>query len=157
MNDGKTRTIDAVRDADALVEILDSGAILPLTVTGSSMLPFLRHRRDTVHLRKTDSPRRGQILFFRRANGEFVLHRLRRILPDGRFLMNGDAQDWCEVITREQVLAEVIMITRNGKSRNPCGPGAQILNCLWYPTRHIRPLIWNCAFGLRRLFRTTRL
>lgn len=155
-HDGKLCTIDAVRDADMLVEILSSGAILPLVVTGSSMLPYLRHRRDTVHLRKIDSCHRGQILFFRRQNGEFVLHRLRRILPDGRYLMNGDAQNWCETITHEQVLAEVILITRNGKTRAPDSFGAKLWNGIWYPTRPIRPLLWKCAFGLRRLFRRGR-
>lgn len=143
------RTIDAVRDADALIAILESGAAIPLVVTGASMMPFLRHGRDTVHLQKKDRYRRGRILFFRRRNGDFILHRLRRILPDGRFLMNGDAQDWCETVAPEQVLAEVVSVTRNGRTRSTDSPLIRLRDLLWYPTRPVRPLFWRLVHVLR--------
>ena len=91
MNNIGIRTIDAVKDADALVDILSTGAVFPLLVTGSSMIPFLREGRDTVFLRKPDRLHRGQIVFFRRKSGEFTLHRIRKIYKDGRLLSNGDA------------------------------------------------------------------
>lgn len=145
----KIQTIDAVQDADALVEILESGAVFPITVTGRSMTPYLKDGRDTVWLRKTDPLKRGQIVFFRRRSGEFILHRIRRIYPDGRLLINGDAQAWCEIITKDQVLAAVISVARNGRRINPDGIRAKIWNFLWYPTRIFRPAIRK-VYGILR-------
>ena len=66
MKNSETHIIDAVRDADSLVDILASGGVFPLVVTGSSMSPYLKHGRDTVRLIKPDSLKKGKILFFRR-------------------------------------------------------------------------------------------
>ena len=144
-------TIDIHRDADALVEVLSSGAVFPLVVTGSSMMPFLKGGRDIVRLHKTDRFYRGQIVFFRRRNGEFVLHRIRRICPDGMLLVNGDAQKWCEYIHRDQVLAEVISISRNQRDIYPNSMLSRVLRTLWYPTRVLRPFIWRTYGFLRKL------
>lgn len=151
MNENKVHTIDAVRDADALIEILKSGAAFPITVTGSSMTPYLKDGRDIVWLRKTDKLKRGQILFFRRRSGEFILHRIRKIYPDGRILINGDAQAWCEIISHDQALAAVVSVTRNGRRINPDGIGSKIWNAFWYPTRAFRPMIWKIYGTVRRV------
>lgn len=143
------RKIDTERDAAAMAEIFESGGIFPLVVTGASMSPYLRDRVDTVHLRKPDTLYVGQILFYRRHSGEFILHRLRQVRSDGSLLMNGDAQHWCEIIRREQVLAAVLAVThKNGKMRRETAVGAVLWRVLWYPTRPLRPLlrrIWSFA------------
>lgn len=151
MTDKSIRTLDSVRDADVLTDILSSGAIFPLIVTGTSMLPFLRPERDTVLLRRADKPRRGRIVFFRRRSGEFILHRIRRIYPDGRLLINGDAQNWCELIASEQILAEVISVRRDGREIAQEGFIPSLLRALWYPTRTFRPFIWRTYGAFRRL------
>ncbi len=149
MKNTANHTIDAHRDADALADLLSCGAVFPLVVTGSSMMPFLRSGRDTVLLHKTDRFYRGQIVLFRRKSGAFVLHRIRRICPDGRLLMNGDAQKWCEYIQRDQVLAEVISVSRNQRDLNPNSMLSRVLRALWYPTRVFRPFLWR-MYGLFR-------
>ena len=154
MIETKTHTIDSVKDADALVEILAAGAAFPLVVTGSSMIPFLKENRDTVVLQKTDRLKKGQIVFFRRKSGEFILHRIRKIYPNGRLLINGDAQAWCEVIQREQVLAVVQSIKRSNRCINPDSTPSAILRCLWYPTRPIRPSILKVYGLFRRIFKS---
>ena len=136
-----THTIYSIKDADALTEILAVGAAFPLIVTGSSMFPFLKENRDTVVLQKTDRMKQGQIVFFRRKSGEFILHRIRKIYPNGLLLINGDAQAWCEVIHREQVLAIVKSIKRDKRYIDPDSFLSVILRCLWFPTRPIRPSI----------------
>ena len=152
MESKRIHIIDAVRDADALVDILSSGAVVPIVVTGSSMVPFLKESRDTVYLQQSDATHRGQIVFFRRPTGEFTLHRVRKIYSDGRLLINGDAQNWCEIIYREQVLASVVSIVRNGRHIDPNSFIRSVLKTLWYPTRPIRPFIWKTYSLFRRLF-----
>ncbi|MBR4960304.1 MAG: S24/S26 family peptidase [Clostridia bacterium] len=146
------KTLDAYQDGEYLLELLDSGAVIPLIVTGSSMLPFLKDGRDTVLLQKVDKFKKGQILFFRRRNGLFVLHRIRKIRSDGRILVNGDAQNWCEIVLPEQAAAVVIGFVRDGKTRNAGSFPIRLRDTLWYPTRPIRPLIFRIVSLLRRLF-----
>ena len=153
MNDTNIRTIDTLKEADVLIEILSTGAVFPLVVTGSSMLPFLRENRDTVRLQKTDTLKKGRIVFFRNRSGGFTLHRIRRIYHDGRLLINGDAQWWCEIVSPEQILAEVISISREGRELDPYSTKQRLLCLLWFPTRAIRPFIWKIYGFLRKIFK----
>lgn len=147
------QTIDAIEEGDTLAEILASGALFPLMVTGYSMIPFLKEERDTVYLQKTNRFYKGQIVFFRRTSNEFILHRIRKIYPDGTLLVNGDAQSWCEVIGQEQVLAEVLYISRNGRRIDPQSAQFRLLEALWYPTKPLRPLIWRCYGRICKIFK----
>ena len=100
------------------------GALFPLTVTGWSMRPLLRHARDVVLLEDPQKrpPRRGDIVLFRRTAGEWVLHRVISRTAAGSLVMNGDAQTWTELISPEQVRG-VASAVRRGRHVFPCsGP-----------------------------------
>lgn len=153
MNETNTKILDMHESGDALLELLATGAKIPLVVTGSSMMPFLRHERDTVWLIRTDRYRRGQILFFRRRDGSLILHRIRKILPDGSMIVNGDAQTWCETVLPEMAAAVVCAVTRDGITRDAGCPAWKLRDLLWYPTRPVRPFIFRAYACLRRLFR----
>ena len=47
-----------------------------LVVTGNSMWPTFRHRKDQVVLRPADTFQKGDIILYRRENGQYVLHRI---------------------------------------------------------------------------------
>ena len=73
-------------------ENLDNNGETIITITGTSMLPLLRHRRDRVllvapkkRLKKLDIP------LYRRDNGVFVLHRVVGV-KDGNYILCGDHQ-----------------------------------------------------------------
>lgn len=153
MNNIYTKILDMERHSDELMELLETGAKIPLVVTGSSMEPFLKHEKDTVWLIRPEKYRKGQILFFRRSNGSMVLHRIRKICPDGRMVVNGDAQTWCETVRQEQAAAVVVAVTRNGITRKADCLIWKIRDFLWYPTRPIRPALLRlyavCRYGLR--------
>ena len=99
-----------------LPDVLEDGAVLPLVVSGSSMAPFLAHGRDTVYLSKITQPiKRGDVVLYRRNNGDLVLHRVCRLSKNG-FSMVGDAQDVIESgIEPEQLLAVARAVRRKGK------------------------------------------
>lgn len=96
--------------------------VLPLVITGNSMSPFLVHGRDTVYLSRLTRPaRRGDMLLYRRENGNYVLHRVYKAAPEG-LTMIGDAQTELEPgIQPEQVIAVVTRVERKGKR---CVPGS---------------------------------
>ena len=101
---------------ELLPGLLEAGGTLPLVISGSSMSPFLIHGRDTVYLSKICQPvKPGDMVLYRRYNGELLLHRIRRTDARGITLL-GDAQTHEESgVKQEQLLAMVTAVNRNGK------------------------------------------
>ena len=106
-----------------LLPLLDQAESVPLTISGNSMSPFLVHGRDTVFLSKVTRPlKKGDMILYRRRNGQYVLHRICRVHPDCYDLV-GDAQTRIEPgIRPEQVLATVAAVRRKGKLVKPGHP-----------------------------------
>ncbi len=122
-----------------VMECLEDGKEVLLTVTGNSMCPFLRHKRDQVVLVKPADPtilQVGDVPLYRRRNGQFVLHRIverddgqrRRLYGEKEFFpsmhssspltytMLGDAQTVSEPNIRpEQIVAVATAFVRKGK------------------------------------------
>lgn len=99
-------------------EALEAGGEVYIGIRGNSMLPFLYDGRDqAVFARLGDRRiRRGDILFYQRANGQFVMHRVYSIAQDGSINMVGDAQWTVEKgILPEQLRAFVPRVVRKGK------------------------------------------
>lgn len=127
-------------------EILRGGATCLLTVTGYSMVPFLRHGRDAVILAQPtrERLRPGRILFFRRPGGDYILHRLRRVERDGSLILCGDAQSWTERIRPSQIIGAAVAVRRETGRVVDCGSFSwRLCSALWYPTRPIRPLLFR--------------
>ncbi len=104
-------------DYEGLIrEVLASGGEFRLYPHGTSMLPLLRQGRDSVSLRRVDSPiRKGDILFYQRPDGSFVLHRVRAVKPDGLTMM-GDNQTLPERgVSPDWVIGRVTRIFRDDK------------------------------------------
>jgi len=123
--------------------ILDTGGEAPLRVTGTSMVPFLRHRKDFVTLTAFDGHvRPGDILFYLTHQGRPILHRYHKTLPDGRMLICGDNQTRPDFVSPEQVLAKACRINRNGRQFSADTPLWRGLSLLWirlFPVR--KPLL----------------
>lgn len=114
------RTIDAKSYLTALCELTEKGETVSTVVSGGSMIPFLAGNRDFVCLEK---PRRelrvGDIVLFRRLNGDFILHRIRYIRDDGYYLI-GDRQTVTEgPVNSEQILALVTRVRRKDRWLTP--------------------------------------
>lgn len=91
-----------------------------IPVAGTSMVPFL-HDGDTVYLDLPDSPlKKGDIVLYTRVGGRYILHRIQKVLPDGGFVMVGDAQQELELIPdRAQIHARVTSALCRGKPTRP--------------------------------------
>ena len=61
-----------------LNSLLEQGQTVTLQVTGISMMPLWMHRRDQVVLEhcQEGSLKNGDIVLYRRENGQYVLHRI---------------------------------------------------------------------------------
>ena len=114
------REVDAQEYIAVLRELIEEGNQVSLLISGSSMSPFLIHHRDTIYFKKPDRELRvGDMVFYRRGNGKYVMHRIRRIRPEG-FYMIGDAQWEIEgPLQREQIFGLITAVERKGKLIQP--------------------------------------
>lgn len=135
-------------------ETVKKGGSMPLVVTGNSMNPFMKDGRDTVWLEacKDSDYKRGKILLFRREDGKIVLHRVRKVMPDGILVMNGDAQYWCEEIKKEQALAVVACIEKNGRKIFCNSLKYRFITEAWQLLKPLRPLIFRVWRKIKKVF-----
>lgn len=148
--------------APLMSECLAQGQEVVLTVTGNSMSPFLRDKKDQVVLTACDPTalQPGDVPLFRRRNGQYVLHRIverddgvtctrwgeEQGMPshgDGlRYTMLGDAQ-WQEEpdIAADQIVACATAFIRRGK-RWECHSDAYVRNRMrWHRLLPLRPVL----------------
>lgn len=146
----EVRQVDTAEYLSEIIEILRQGREVSIPVKGNSMAPFLRERRDAVLLGLfSRKPNKGDVVLYRRSNGQYVLHRIFRRDKNQQYYMEGDAQNWVEgPIEREQIKALAVKFRRKGKwigRNNVC---ALFFRILWPFKRHIRG-IWH--YGCRIL------
>ena len=114
------KQLDTGEYLSVLRSLVAEGHEVGLTVFGGSMSPFLASRRDRVLLHPVDRPLMpGDIVCYQRPSGQFVLHRICRVRPEGLYLA-GDAQSVLEgPLPPERVFARVSSAVRNGKTIGP--------------------------------------
>ena len=96
-------------------EVIESGGEFTFYPHGTSMLPLIRQGEDQVVLVEPKDIKVGDIVFYRRNDGHFVLHRLVKITK-GQYVMCGDNQYLLEHgITDKHILAKVKAVIRDGK------------------------------------------
>jgi hypothetical protein len=103
---------------DVIDEILSSGGEFRLFPKGTSMLPLLVQGVDSVVLKRREGTpvQKHEIAFYRRDNGQFVLHRVMKIRKDGTHIMCGDNQYKLEFgIRPDQILGYVSEIYKGDK------------------------------------------
>ena len=99
-----------------IVEVIESGGEFRLFPRGTSMLPLLRQGKDSVILVKCpEQPKKRDIIFYKRPNGQFVLHRILKRATDGTYILCGDNQTKPECDVRESMMiARAVSMTVNG-------------------------------------------
>ena len=121
--------------------LLEDGQEVSMIVTGNSMRPFLKHGRDKICMKKTDRKlRKGDIVFYRRENGQYVMHRILKC-GDQSYTLLGDGQIVPESgIRQEQIFARITKVQVRGKWIGP-------ENFRWRFFEHI----WIRFCGIRKL------
>ena len=141
------RIVDIDAYMPVLRELLAQGQSVSLTVTGESMSPFLRHGRDYIRLAAVAAPpQRGDMVFFRRRNGQYIMHRVLRRLPDGNYAIIGDGQQQVEApIAPEQIFAVVTQVCRKGVWIGPESFWWRFFAGPWLTLLPLRPLLRRMA------------
>lgn len=121
-------------------ENVNSGNSVKLTITGKSMFPLLRHRKDSVVLAKPDNLKKYDIILYNRENGIVALHRIVGV-KNGGFVLAGDNEIKKEYpVVKKRIIAVVTSIYRGNK---PFSINNKLYLlyvrfwCLIFPLRHI--------------------
>ena len=99
-------------------ELAEKGKLI-YTNVGVSMLPWLREGRDLMVIERAVSFGAFDAVLFRRpgvsGRGKYVLHRILKEYPDGKFFVAGDNCTGGEAVAREDILGVLTGVIRNGR------------------------------------------
>lgn len=132
-------------------EKLASGGTFEINFNGTSMLPLLVEKRDTVVLRAVNGEiKKYDIPLYRRDDGHYVLHRA--VKTDGNtFTACGDNQWVLESgIRQSQVIGVVCSVVRKGKIISVDSFGYKLYCRVWEFLRPIRRYIVKIRGKLRK-------
>ena len=111
------KIVDTREYVSVLRGLTEEGHEVNMLISGNSMSPFLAHQRDYIYFSKPDRPlKKGDMVFYQRDSGQFVMHRICRVCPDGTYDIVGDAQQEIEHgIRRDQIFARINRVKRKGR------------------------------------------
>lgn len=116
MGEWLMKKVDTTEYVSMLKELTEQGKEVSLLIAGNSMSPFLIHERDLIYFKKPDRElKKGDMVFFQRATGRFVMHRICKVRAEGFYIV-GDAQTDIEgPVKREQIFGLITKVNRKGK------------------------------------------
>lgn len=84
---------------------LEESAVIAFVPDGRSMWPFIKGKKYAVIITRKTEERLSlfDVAFFIRPDGNYVLHRVVEVLPDG-YVMQGDSQEYVETVMEENVI-----------------------------------------------------
>ena len=134
------KIIDTRAYVSALRDITRQGKTAGMRIAGNSMVPFLVHERDDIYFKKPDRPlKKGDMVFYQRLNGQFVMHRIYRITDKGIYTV-GDAQTVIEgPLHPEHIFALIFAVRRKGKQIGPESFCWKFFQYIWIRMVPLRP------------------
>ena len=136
------RVVDTNEYVTVLRELAGEGRVVSMLVVGSSMSPFLCHKRDYIYFTKPDRElRRGDMVFYQRDTGQYVMHRIYKRKKDGYYMV-GDAQTQIEgPLRRDQIFARIIKVKRKGRIIEPGNFWWEFFEHVWIRIIPLRKVI----------------
>lgn len=137
------KIIDTGAYVSTLRELTEEGHEVNMLISGNSMSPFMIHQRDYIYFSKPTTPlKKGDMVFYQRDNGQFVMHRICKVCKDGTYHIVGDAQQAIEPgIRRDQIFARVNKVKRKGKMIEPNSFWWFFFEKIWINIIPFRPLM----------------
>lgn len=123
-------------------EMLEINGRATFKVAGWSMQPMIYNGRDTVTIVKPVFPlKKYDLPFYKMDDGQFYLHRVIEVLPDGKYNCQGDNRWEPETdITEDMIIGVVKEFNRNGKKYSVDSLGYRLYTHIWqyiHPLKHL--------------------
>lgn len=138
--------------------IVREGHEVPLLITGNSMNPFLVDRRDTILIAKPRMPlKKGDMAFYQRENGQYVMHRICRVhrRNDGKmvYYMVGDAQQDIEgPVDEDMIFGYITGVCRKGRWIGKGDFWWEFFEHVWIRMIPLRRLVIRVYGIMRKIF-----
>ena len=147
------KTINTREYVGLLKQLVEEGETVSMRIVGSSMSPFLIHDRDLITFKAPERElKKGDMVFFQRESGQYVMHRIYAVKPDGYYMV-GDAQAEIEgPISREQIFAVIIKVRRKDKWMEPGDFWWDFFERVWIniiPVRKAVVVFYSLVYKLR--------
>ena len=145
------KQVDTREYVSVLRGIAEEGKVVSMLIAGSSMAPFLCHNRDYIYFTKPERElRRGDMVFYQRDSGQYVMHRIYRVKHEGYYMV-GDAQTQIEgPLRRDQIFAVITQVKRDGKMIRPGDFWWEFFEHIWIrivPARRIVTALYGMLSG----------
>ena len=131
MNNKEVHLSEAI---EIIEEVLSSGGEFRMVPKGTSMLPLIVQGKDSVVLKRkpVSEIQKHDIIFYRRDNGQFILHRVLKVCDDGTYILCGDNQTYLEKGVRpDQIIGYVSQINKKEKRLSPTSVSYRIYMLIW--------------------------
>ena len=123
-----------------LREEINAGKEVKIAVTGYSMYPLLRGESDMVLLSKPENLKVLDVVFFKRDNGQYVLHRILKKKGD-ILAIAGDNETELEFpVNVSDCIGKMTSFIRSGKQYSVNKPSYRLYSMFWkliFPFRRI--------------------
>ena len=135
-------------------ELLDRDGTLVYKNRGDSMLPLIREGRDLLIIEKIRAPlRKYDIPLYQRDSGEYVLHRILQIRPDG-YVLCGDNRWKREYgISDRNMVGVLRSVVRDGREISLNSRRFRLYTHLWcdlFPIRAAILIVGSLPGKIRR-------
>ena len=139
-------------------QVLSETGKLVYTNVGVSMRPLLREGRDILVVEKrdiSDIKKLDAVLFCRKGvkgRGEYILHRIVKTLPDGKYFIAGDNCFSGEIVEKEQILGVLTAVKRGNRDIDFGKPAYKFYLYFWCKPYRIRFFILKAKRNIKYLF-----
>ena len=153
-----TKRVETAEYMDMLRELVAQGHQVSVRVAGSSMSPFLAPGRDTVFFSAPASEiKRGDIVFYTRPGGQYVMHRVCRVNSDGSLDISGDGQCVMEcAVPLSAVFARADKVERDGVMLAPGDKLWDFFSGFWVKSFRLRPLLLRGGSAAKHMIKQIR-
>ena len=146
------KKVDTKEYVSMLRELTESGKEVSMLIAGSSMSPFLIHERDSICFKKPDRTlRRGDMVFYQRPGGQYVMHRIYKVSAEGYYIVGDAQQDIEGPVKREQIFALITKVRRKGKWIAPGDFWWEFFEHVWIRMVLVRRLIIGSYTKMKRI------
>ncbi len=120
-------------------ELLEDNQSVKFKISGTSMLPFFKHKKTTVTLIKKDCYKRYDAILYQ-VNDAFVLHRIIKLKED-LYLTCGDALKTIEMVSKNNVLGYVSSFEYNEHITNSNSKAYMFKVKVWHFLKPFRRIL----------------
>lgn len=135
-------------------EELERSGKLIYTTVGVSMNPLIKQDRDLSIIEKPKGRlKKFDVALYKRANGQYVLHRVVKVLEDGYVILGDNCCSKEYNIKESQILGVLTSLVRNGKEIDLNSFGYKLYVRARYAHYPVRVIIFKTKRFLRKLIK----